>query len=156
MKITQERLAESYCKPQTEEEWKRFTVSRFTSLGEKSTYVYFYNDPDLDSSSRIKSDTWLPNGITEIPVPHFIDLLHDRIAPWRLEEDGFEHITNRIGGYVLQWDINDVSVLIVRFSNKEDNEPDVEIESESGWTPFPGCKTYSQLLTLIQLIKYPK
>jgi hypothetical protein len=154
MKSTNERLAESYCRPQTEEEWKQ--VAGIMTLGKRFCHQKDAKSYWIEHLIGVVSDDIVPHDRTEIHASHFHDLLHDRIAPWRLEEDGFEHITNRIGGYVLQWGINDVSVLIVRFSNKEDNEPDVEIESEFGWTPFPGCKTYSQLLTLIQLIKYPK
>lgn len=28
--------------------------------------------------------------LTEIPVPRFLDLMHDRIVPWKLEEIGFQ------------------------------------------------------------------
>ena len=137
MKSTQERLNKSYCRPTTEEEWAKFTVSRFTSLGYASTYVYFYNDPDLDMVQRIKSDTWIPSGLTEIPVSHFIDLLNDSIVPWRLEEDGFD----------IQDGITYFETVAGSFRIEANGEVSHIVTGRTA-----NVDTYTDLLTLIRLI----
>jgi hypothetical protein len=81
---------------------------------------------------------------TEIPVPHFTDLLRDTIAPWRLAEDGFKayadghmyninvHTDLHIGAYGI-------------YIRARDAGEEVEIDLNN-------IKTYTDLLTLIRLI----
>lgn len=77
MKTTAERLSESFCKPRMEEEWRELKC-----LPYQHSAVYC-----IAEDGRARGTVWPKS--TEIPVTQFLDLLHDRIVPWRLEEDGF-------------------------------------------------------------------
>lgn len=67
-----------YCVPKGEE-WDIFGLIPLT--GHK--VMWLGGEPTLVSGTF--------NDRTEIPVTHFLDLLHDRIAGWRLEELGFNN-----------------------------------------------------------------
>ena len=86
---------------------------------------------------------------TLIPVPHFIDLLHDRIAPWRLEEDGFRpHPWRGTTMYMLPMpDRRSITVVdgLVTAWNDNDGHANLGL-------PMKGITTYTKLLTLIELI----
>jgi hypothetical protein len=145
MKSTQERLAESYCKPKTEEEWaaiaEHFTIDALRKDYGRFGEIYFFqrfNGMLSYSKHPIKERT-------EIPVSHFIDLLQDRLAPWRLAEDGF----TTLGG----------SVYSKRFTI--DSEGDkitrtITVITDTGRVYLndgpTNVSTYTQLLTLIELI----
>jgi hypothetical protein len=82
---------------------------------------------------------------TEIPVPHFLDLLHDRLATWRLAEDGF----TTLGGLVYS----------KRFTiDSEDGKTTrrVTVMTDTGRVYLgegpTNVTTYTDLLTLIRLI----
>lgn len=79
MKIT--RIEDVYTVPKTEEEWKLFPVR-----------VRSDREICLSSNGRcmtVRIGHCSSLGMTEIPVHHFLDLLNDKIAPWRLLEVGF-------------------------------------------------------------------
>jgi hypothetical protein len=142
MKTTKERLAESWCRPKTDEEW--------------TLLLSYVPSPDnticawADDFGLIEHENTLDWMTEEIPVPHFIDLFHDKIARWRLEEDGFEqickptcvthHLTLSDGAIVQVTSGRDVSVI-----EKNEFKGDDHIL-------FQGVRTYTDLITLIRLI----
>lgn len=79
---------------------------------------------------------------TEIPVQHFIDLLEDKMSPWRLLEIGF---------IAMPYGYEFGSILVIC--------PDpvckirVEIDTESNGTISTNCQTFTDLLTLIRLLQ---
>jgi hypothetical protein len=80
-------LENSYCVPRTVEEWDML-YPKANWLGQypcEHSHVYSSCGGHKYLASWPNDD---PNK-TEIPVSHFLDLLHDRIAWWRLEEVGF-------------------------------------------------------------------
>jgi hypothetical protein len=132
MKITEQRLSESYCKPTTPEEWEVFGLIPLSGH-----YVTWLNgEPTLISGKFADR--------TEIPTSHFIDLVHDRIAPWRMEEDGF----NTIGGVVFykMFTIDHEDGKIMR---------KITVITDTGRVYFnegpTKVTTYTQLITLIEL-----
>lgn len=80
---TMTTIDEVYCVPRTVEERAMFPHL----LTEEHFGVYF--DKDYGELCFDKDEVHHRN-LTEIPVTHFFDLLHDRIVPWRLEEIGFQ------------------------------------------------------------------
>jgi hypothetical protein len=72
--------------------------------------------------------------------------MHDRIAPWRLEEDGFKSTP---WGGTNEYEIDlpkekSVTIFKGQVTAWNDNAgSDIDMD---------GCKTYTQLLTLIELI----
>jgi len=136
MKSTQERLSESYCRPTTPEEWEVFGLIPLS--GHYVTWLG--GEPTLISGKFADR--------TEIPVSHFLDLLHDRIVPWRLEEDGFvfyastgQHVlyTTRLKRYHVTMPPISNTVKFYLWSGDKAIEADNII-------------TYTDLLTLIRLI----
>jgi len=155
MKSTNERLAKSYCRPQTEEEWELLSpyfkneVTFYSNVDswqkdfEECGHVYFFqhfNGMLSYSKHPIKERT-------EIPVSHFINLLHDRIAPWRLADDGFAYLTPMIE--VATYPIGNVTVCFHEGKTSVILDP-----NDSPWRSHvcSGVKTYTDLITLIQLI----
>jgi hypothetical protein len=136
-------LHNTYCKPNIEE-WEKITALL------KSIEKYYWRKYDNDGNCFLHDDTvYLSNGTigdwntrTEIPVQHFIDLIEDKIVAWRLVEDGFE-----------------VSEYGYTFKSVYVHNPDpvtkifVDVETENDAVPFTNVKTYSDLLTLIRLLK---
>jgi hypothetical protein len=76
-------IDEVYCVPRTVEEHAMFPYL--------STDEHFgvYLDSEYGVLCFDEGEFIYENG-TEIPVTRFLDLLHDRIACWRLEEVGFK------------------------------------------------------------------
>jgi len=136
MKSKAQRLAESYCRPQTEEECLSLKVSR-SFIGDAVVYtrdgeISVYDVRDME-------------GMTEIPVSHFIDLLHDRIAPWRLTEDGFATAAHGAGDYKFNTLMGDVII-------SWDSLGDAMLITMDTDEPLENIATYTDLLTLIRLI----
>jgi hypothetical protein len=136
MKSTARRLAESYCRPKTEEEWIELLGFDQSKHAEFCKYS--------NSLGAIPSDNIIGR-TTEIPVSYFLDLLHDRLAPWRLAEDGF----TTLGG----------SVYSKRFTiDSEDGKTTrkVLVVTDTGRVYLNdgsiNVTTYTDLLTLIRLI----
>jgi len=140
MKSTQERLAESYCRPKTEEEWRLLKVSKHSFNGNHDAVIYG-NSSALGWSVE-KSEM---NGYTEIPVSHFIDLMHDRLSPWRLEEDGFTTLGGPV--YSKRFTIDSEDGKITRT---------ITVITDTGRVYLnygpANVSTYTDLLTLIRLI----
>ena len=135
MKSTAERLKSSYCVPKGAE-WDAFGLIPLS--GHYVTWLG--GEPTLISGKFADR--------TEIPVTHFIDLLHDRITPWRLEEDGFEFYS-ATGQHVFHTKgLKRYHVTMPPMSNK------VKVDVWTGDKAIEADKitTYTDLITLIKLI----
>jgi len=127
MKSTRERLSESYCRP-NEIDWKAI------ELIDDDRVTRHYRDWSICATVGSLL------GRTEIPVSHFIDLLHDTIAPWRLEEDGFEFAH---GEQFICFE-GEHSIVV-------NEEGDLYIVHDQSEIPL-NITTYTDLLTQIRLI----
>jgi len=148
MKITQERLAESYCRPKTEEEWK--TVAGIRPLGKRFCHQKDAKSYWIEHLIGVVSDDTVPHDRTEIPVSHFTDLRHDSLAPWRLAEDGFRRIHPWKGSTMYELLIPDqrsITVVdgLVTAWNDNDDLGNLGL-------PMKGLTTYTDLITLMRLI----
>lgn len=124
----------SYCVPRTVEEWDAFGLIPLT--GHKVMW--------LGGEPSIVSGTF--DDRTEIPVSRFLDLLHDRIVPWRLEEIGFNNPLGDTYKLRLSHDWDDVIVtrmIRVIGGRVSVNGDDVNVA------------TFADLLTLIRLLTPP-
>jgi hypothetical protein len=137
MKSTNERLAKSYCRPQTEEEWVSL-IGYAPAIGH--TLCAW-----SDGFGAIEHENHLYWMTTEIPVSHFIDLIHDRLAPWRLEEDGFTTLGGSV--YSKRFTIDSEDGKITRTITVITDNGRVYLNDGA-----TNVSTYTQLLTLIQLI----
>jgi hypothetical protein len=140
MKATAERLAESFCRPQTEEEcillgFTKDAIGYLVLIGPNGK-------PMLTDPIGYISHT-------EISVPHFTDLIHDSIEPWRLEEDGFVKINlptctayefTKDNGVVIQVASGGDVSIIEKGNVKTDH------------ILMQGIKTYSQIITQSEFI----
>ena len=152
-------LNNSYCVPKTKEDWALFghkSVPKFAVEGER----YFYaikdgSDGDFDYLCEMGAFDgkfgsrfdWLTN---EVTATKFLDLLHDRITPWRLEEIGF---INRVFDHtlVLQHVWNEVLVQRVITVCGSQNNIVVRFDGEP-----VNITTFTDLLTLIKFLTPPK
>ena len=84
-------LGNSYTVPMTLEEWLQcIPWLKDDPMAEdvaKCAFVAF-GDGTIANEPR--------EGMVRLSVPRFLDLLNDRIVPWRLEEVGFMHTVRRI------------------------------------------------------------
>jgi len=135
-------LENSYCKPKTDEEWKiLLQLEDLKTLADvEFEYVKFHliqNRYDGFSIKNGKVDfiRCSKERQTEIPVQHFIDLLEDRITPWRLHEMGFFTIAG------IYWITSEIEF-----------DPRSKSVSVFGATRNE-VKTFTDLLTLIKFLK---
>lgn len=120
-------LDNTYCRPTTEAEFNLVCPTRqyiegrvvFTVAGEPMPHIE-------------------PYYLTEIPVQQFIDLLEDRIVPWRLEEVGFE---KAIEIYFYEIGISNIAFY-----------PEGRVTFGTPEQDF-NIKTFTDLLTLIRFLK---
>jgi hypothetical protein len=132
MKSTAERLSESYCRP-NEIDWKAI------ELIDDERVIRHYRDWSICATVGSLL------GRTEIPVSHFIDLLNDSIAPWRLEEDGFQTMSGIVHTLELR-PVIDGETVARRITVITDTG---KVYLNDGPT---NVTTYTQLLKLIELI----
>lgn len=80
---------------------------------------------------------------TEIPVQQFIDLLEDRIVPWRLEEIGFklDHL-----GDILELHVNGWALSV-------DNDSSIWLTHGDSGTII-NISTFTELLQLLKFLNY--
>lgn len=131
-------LENSYTVPMTVEEWDM--------LMDMDTMC------DNDNGTRIMSTKFNETiagpyhgmGGTGIPVPRFIDLMNDRIVPWRLEEIGFVKHANSH-----RLDVEDSSVDWVWKHNF------AMIAGPRGFSDFKGITTFTELIQLIKFLTPP-
>ena len=130
-------LENTYCRPTKEAEWDLVCPTRqyiegrvvFTVAGEPMPHIE-------------------PYYLTEIPVQQFIDLLEDRIVPWRLKEIGFEY--NEYRGKVLSE--------LSKYITTENENHCIDFDPNDGIVKvnlngFEGVETFTDLLTLIRFLK---
>lgn len=139
MKTTAQRLSEVYCRPNNSE-W----VDLIGYVPNRDTATYAVYDGELGVIDANESEVTY---LTEVQSSHFIDLLQDKIVPWRLEEDGFSHNTPMIE--VASYPMGNITVCF-----HEGNVSVILDPNDSPWHSHicKGCKTYTDLLTLIKLI----
>lgn len=98
MKTTAQRLSEVYCRPKTDE-WRHFE-----KLSDDDDIVIKWGGEVI--TTTLKNLGSISKRKSEIPVTHFIDLLQDKIASWRLEEDGILGWTYiRRGDGSIKWEV---------------------------------------------------
>ena len=119
-------LDNTYCRPTTEAEWDLLPNRDLWCRNENAVFGA------IDFSKQKVS------GKTEIPVQHFIDLLEDRIVPWRLEEVGFE---KAIEIYFYEIGISNIAFY-----------PEGRVTFGTPEQDF-NIKTFTDLLTLIRFLK---
>ena len=85
------------------------------------------------------------SGKTEIFVQHFIDLLEDKIVPWRLEEVGFVNKYDSDYVYAIDNRTDLYIMLNYNFIRSRYNSDEVDIPVN--------IKTFTDLLTLIRFLK---
>jgi len=140
MKSTQERLSVSYCRPTTDDEWT--TLLGYVPSPENTICGWAEDFGPIEHERPLE---WMTE---EIPVPHFTDLTQDRIASWRLEDDGFVFYAST-GQHVLHTTgLKRYHVTLPPMSNtvKVDVwDGDKGIEADN-------VTTYTDLLTLIHLV----
>lgn len=123
----------SYCVPRTVNERAMFphllTQEHFGVYCDKDYGVLCFDEGD-----------WIHENGTEIPVSRFLDILHDRIMPWRLEDAGFVDpfkTTRRR--------------FIAEFHTIDVDEQNV-VRLDGGYTYIT---TFTDLLTLIRMLTPP-
>ena len=139
-------LENSYCVPRTVEEWDMLYPNanwqgQYPSEG---LHVY-WNDNGKHLASWPNED---PNR-TEIPVARFLDLTHDRICPWRLEEVGWEFIDRIFPYYYFK--PND-KVILSWSEKQQDAGVGFELADDATWV---NITTFTDLLTLIRMLTPP-
>ena len=128
-------LDNTYCRPTTEAEWDLLPNRDLWCRNENAVFGA------IDFSKQKVS------GKTEIPVQHFIDLLEDRIVPWRLEEVGFKYIKDHTPFY--EFSLSKVSNLSWAESTSKHGIA-LEIREEQIWFSI---NNFTDLLTLIRFLK---
>lgn len=89
-------LDNSFCRPTNEELGQIMTPLKMSADENHVLVAYTINGKKHKFYRR-----WVDVadiGLTEIPVSRFLDLYHDRITPWRLEEVGFSGVILDIDG----------------------------------------------------------
>lgn len=133
-------LENSYCVPQTKEE-----KSRFPHLDTENHCGVFY-DSDYGVLCFDESE-WIHSNGKEIPVQHFIDLVEDRITPWRIAELGFSRL---VDGYQYI-ELGDCSIYV--FAGTISFKIYVMPTSEFAEDIRAYITTFTDLLTLIKFLK---
>ena len=156
MKTTGQRLGEAYCRPMNEADLNHFGCDDGVHIvwkgsmhkGHNGLSYHYERVFGLESLNRAL------RGKTEIPAQHFIDLIEDKIVAWRLVEDCFkESIRQETSILTLVLD-GETEVLI----NKDGLYQIWQIQtidqiSERNHVDFENIKTYTDLITLINLLK---
>ena len=128
-------LENTYCKPTTEAEWDLLPNRDLWCRNEDAVF------------GAIDFRKQKVSGKTEIFVQHFIDLLEDKIVPWRLEEVGFKYIKDHTPFY--EFSLSKVSNLSWAESTSKHGIA-LEIREEQIWFSI---HNFTDLLTLIRFLK---
>ena len=149
-------LQNSYCVPKTEDEWAELGLKPHV-YAEKSAVFGSKDDPHNNGvAGPVNPHLLKAIGRVEIPAPKFLDLLHDRIAPWRLKEVGFEKTESffrlkDLGRYVLE---TDEYYIVVRFHEHGFTTSWSYINEYSDGTKYE-LASFTDLLTLIKFLTPP-
>jgi hypothetical protein len=137
MKSTAKRLSEVYCVLKSDED-------AITVFSVDCAYLMHYPETWGKGDKVMVTDgmlvVWYNSTRTEIPVSHFMDLLRDTIAPWRLLEDAKER-----GGDPRSW-----GIIYVNQHHIIEITKDMKVVLNG--RPMKGITSYTELLTLIRLI----
>jgi hypothetical protein len=128
-------LENTYCRPTTEAEWDLLPNRDLWCRNEDAVF------------GAIDFRKQKVSGKTEIFVQHFIDLLEDKIVPWRLEEVGFTYIKDHTPFY--EFSLSKVSNLSWAESTSKHGIA-LEIREEQIWFSI---NNFTDLLTLIKFLK---
>lgn len=130
-------LQNSYCVPKTEDEWRKVMPA---AIGKVSFGAVWFAHGSLHNINPAQLEY---GGRTEIPVQHFLDLLHDRIAPWRLKEVGFVPFPDEHNTAMMRWE----------------NDAQYTVEVIGGGVYVNNASynitTFTDLLTLIKFLTPP-
>ena len=126
-------LENTYCKPTTEKEWDLLPNRDLWCRNEDAVF------------GAIDFRKQKVSGKTEIPVQHFIDLLEDKIVPWRLVENGFENKYSSDYVYAIDFRTDLYITPNYNFIRGHYNSDEVDIPIN--------IKTLTDLLTLIKFLK---
>ena len=140
-------LNNSFCRP-TNEEVCQIMTPLAISADENHVLIAFTVDGKNYKFYRRWEDVKDDNR-TEIPVTHFLDLYHDNIIPWRLEEVGFR--THPSWPNIFDLDIDEQTIAVSFRNNKIEVEAITDEDS-------PLCLhilTFTELLTLIRMLTPP-
>lgn len=129
-------LENSYCKPKGEAEWDLLPNRDLWCRNEGAVFGVI----DF-SKQKIQ-------GMTEITVEQFLDLVYDKIVPWRLKEIGFEY--NEYRGKVLSE--------LSKYITTENENHCIDFDPNDGIVKvnlngFEGVETFSEILTLIKFLE---
>ena len=131
-------LENSYCRPTTEAEWK--LIGLYNPV---QPFFVEYIKGKKRYSSRPKSSK------SEIPVQHFIDLVEDRIVPWRLDEIGFVSHQFNDDCKIFQLVSNSCNLCICIYY---DDTLEICLQQDSAEIRLR-IATFTDLLTLIRFLK---
>jgi hypothetical protein len=139
MKSTAERLNGTYSIPRTDEDWKAAgypTTPNFAVEASRGFYPVKKDDDGIgwEMFFLTQPPNWLH---TEVPTQQLFDLMRDSIAPWRLEEDGFD----------IQDGITYFETVAGSFRIEANGEVSHIVTGRTA-----NIETYTDLLTLIRLI----
>ena len=136
-------LDKSYTVPMTLEEWVQCVPwlkdDPIADEIDKCAFVAFYAFGEYTVATK-------PNdGMVRVSVPRFLDLLHDRITPWRLEEIGGQRYGNN-NFYGIN--LPEHRCVIVHFENRVL----VDARQLDKGLNIPNITTFNDLLTLIRFL----
>lgn len=137
-------LDNSYCVPKTAEEWRKVMPA---AIGKVSFGAVWFAHGSLHNINQKQLEY---GGRTEITVPKFLDLFHDRITGWRLEEVGFSEWINLSSIYEL--DINESCGRLRVYSDRDQLSVSMDVGND-GVCFYP--TTFTDLLTLIKFLTPP-
>jgi hypothetical protein len=139
-------LQNSYTVPMTVEEWAQLVgiiPIGYRSCHQKDAVSYF-----VHGNKGYVAD-FLPEDRTEIPVSRFLDLLHDRITPWRLDEIGWNFVDCKVSYH--EFKPNDKVTLSWSEKNKDAGVA-FELDDDATWIYIT---TFTDLLALIRMLTPP-
>lgn len=128
-------LENTYCRPTTEAEWDLLPNRDLWCRNEDAVF------------GAIDFRKQKVSGKTEIPVQQFIDLIEDKMVPWRLVEIGFKYIKDHTPFY--EFSLSKVSNLSWAESTSKHGIA-LEIREEQIWFSI---HNFTDLLTLIRFLK---
>jgi hypothetical protein len=160
MKSTIERLANAYCEPVTKEDWSALgfeNVPKFSVKGQRVIYATKDTDERFAKDMDLKDSRgeWLTD---KISCAQFVDLIYDRIADWRLLEDGWTTYGHVEVDTAYEYRCNNDALLTYVPYGEGVAEfhawpTDIDGETSAPSVPFCGIKNYTQLLNLIECLK---
>lgn len=139
-------LKDVYCVPKTEEEWQQLDSTHgFNVVGEENGFVNSNDIVVYEPEGLYQACLRLENSdIKEVSVSKFIDLLEDRIVPWRLEEVGF--VCESVGN----------EYYLSKYNHEGNQMWDISIFIDN-WIYLMGIelniKTFTEIETLIRFLK---